>query len=225
MHLPRMECPMTRVEERERIPRVRRREAKTAAILDAASELFARDGYENTSLADVARTVDLTPKALYYYYDSKRDLLNQVIDRGFRYFDANALAATRKKWIGLQLEDAVLECALEAAEHLAGRADLLRVSFSESFRGNPETGATHNRYMINWVNHVESVISNTKNPKAIKAARVRASATALVDVIFGLCVDGVLRRRRELVSASGEVALDRKFFRKLTGALLKIDAS
>ena len=156
--------------EREVRPSERRRKAKLDAIVDAASVLFARDGYEETSLADVARAVDLTPKALYYYYDSKHDLLDHVIGRGFQYFDAGALAATRVKWVGLALEDALLESSLEAVAELAGHGDLLRVSFSESFRGNSGTSARHNRYMLDWVDHVECVIKDAKAAKKISVS-------------------------------------------------------
>jgi hypothetical protein len=43
----------------------------------------------------------------------------------------------------------------------------------------------------------------------------------VVDALFGVCVDGVLRRRPELVNAAGAVAPDRKFFQKLAGTLLR----
>jgi len=207
--------------EREVRPSERRRKAKLDAIVDAASELFAREGYENTSMADVASAVDLTPKALYYYYGSKHDLLDHVIGRGFQYFDAGALAATRVKWVGVALDDALLESSLEAVAELAGHGDLLRVSFSESFRGNSGTSARHNRYMLDWVDHVECIIKDAKTRKKLERASARALAVTVVDALFGICVDGVLRRRPELANAAGAVAPDRKFFQKLASTLLR----
>jgi AcrR family transcriptional regulator len=216
-----MSVPVVEAPDRKSRPSERRRKAKLEAIVDAASELFARVGYEDTSLADVARAVDLTPKALYYYYDSKRDLLDHVIGRGFQYFDAIALAATRVKWVGLPLEDALLESSLESVAELAGHGDLLRVSFSESFRGNSGTSARHNRYMLDWVDHVECVINDAKTERKLKKASARALAVMVVDALFGICVDGVLRRRLELVNPAGAVAPDRKFFQKLASTLLR----
>jgi AcrR family transcriptional regulator len=202
-------------------PSERRRLAKQEAIVDAASKLFASEGYEETSLADVARAIDLTPKALYYYYESKRDLLDHVIARGFRYFDASALATTRAKWVGLPLEEALLESSLEAVADLVGHGDLLRVSFSESFRGNSGTSARHNRYMVDWVDHVERVINEAKTTRKLKAGSARSLAVMVVDALFGVCVDGVLRPRQELVDPTGAIAPDRKFFQKLTSTLLR----
>ena len=44
-------------------------------ILEAAEVQFRTRGYAGTSLADIAAAVDLTGPALYYYFDSKADLL------------------------------------------------------------------------------------------------------------------------------------------------------
>lgn len=213
---------MTVVQEaqRENRPSERRRKAKQEAILEAASVLFAREGYEETSLADVARAVDLTPKALYYYYDSKHDLLDHVIERGFQYFDAVALAATRVKWVDMPIEEALLESSVESVAYLVGHGDLLRVSFSESFRGNTGTSARHTRYMVDWVDHVECIIHDARTTKKLKKASARALAVLVVDALFGICVDGVLRPRRELVNAAGAIVPDRKFFQNLTRTLL-----
>jgi AcrR family transcriptional regulator len=46
-----------------------------ALILEAAEMQFRTRGYADTSLADIAATVDLTGPALYYYFASKSDLL------------------------------------------------------------------------------------------------------------------------------------------------------
>ncbi len=202
-------------------PSDRRRRAKLKSIVDAASLLFARDGYEETSLADVATAVDLTPKAIYYYFDSKRALLDSVIGQGFHYFDPDALAATRPKWVGLPLEQALLESSIEAAADLAGHGDLLRVSFSESFRGNEDTSARHEAYMTDWVDHVVLVIRDAKWPTKLTDKRARPLAVQTVDALFGVCVDGVLRRRPELVNDEGVVDPDRSFFEALTRSLVR----
>jgi AcrR family transcriptional regulator len=46
----------------------------------AASELFAENGYRDTSIAQVAERVGVTPQALLYYFGSKAGLLDAVID-------------------------------------------------------------------------------------------------------------------------------------------------
>ncbi|GHD30246.1 TetR/AcrR family transcriptional regulator [Nocardiopsis kunsanensis] len=51
-----------------------------AEIRDVAMELFGRQGYERTSLREIAERLGLTKAALYYHYPSKRDLLAALVN-------------------------------------------------------------------------------------------------------------------------------------------------
>jgi AcrR family transcriptional regulator len=55
-----------------------RTEATTAALVDAARELFARDGYDATSLDAVAARASVTKGAVYHHFDGKRQLFEAV---------------------------------------------------------------------------------------------------------------------------------------------------
>ena len=48
-------------------------------ILDVARERFGEDGYDATSVAEIARRVGVVEGAIYRHFSSKRDLLHQVI--------------------------------------------------------------------------------------------------------------------------------------------------
>jgi AcrR family transcriptional regulator len=50
-------------------------------ILDVAEELFANNGYNGTSLRDVARSAELQTAAIGYHYPTKEDLFDTVIRR------------------------------------------------------------------------------------------------------------------------------------------------
>jgi TetR/AcrR family transcriptional regulator, cholesterol catabolism regulator len=53
-------------------------------ILDAAAQIFHEKGYEATSIQDVADAVGILKGSLYYYIDSKEDLLFGIIDEVHR---------------------------------------------------------------------------------------------------------------------------------------------
>jgi AcrR family transcriptional regulator len=44
-------------------------------ILDVAQELFTRQGYDKTSLRDIAERLQITKAALYYYFQRKEEIL------------------------------------------------------------------------------------------------------------------------------------------------------
>jgi AcrR family transcriptional regulator len=56
---------------------IRRREQ----IVASASDVFARHGYANASLREIARRVGVTPAALLRHFDSKEELLLAVLDK------------------------------------------------------------------------------------------------------------------------------------------------
>ena len=58
-----------------------RREATTSALLAAAREAFARDGYGATSLDGVVATAGVSKGALYHHYAGKRELFQAVYER------------------------------------------------------------------------------------------------------------------------------------------------
>jgi AcrR family transcriptional regulator len=68
----------TRVARRTQAERT---EATTAALVDAARELFARDGYDATSLDAVAARANVTKGAVYHHFDGKRQLFEAVFTR------------------------------------------------------------------------------------------------------------------------------------------------
>lgn len=55
-------------------------EEKWRQILEAAAETFAAKGYEATTIRDIARAVGMLGGSLYYYIDTKEDLLYALID-------------------------------------------------------------------------------------------------------------------------------------------------
>jgi AcrR family transcriptional regulator len=56
-------------------------EATKNALLDAAQELFVRDGYTATSLDDVVRLARVTKGALYHHFANKLALFEAVFER------------------------------------------------------------------------------------------------------------------------------------------------
>src|SRR3954454_15023913 len=52
---------------------------KRAAILDTATELFGREGYEHSKWADVAKSVGIGSTALYHYFESKLHCLYEIM--------------------------------------------------------------------------------------------------------------------------------------------------
>lgn len=86
--LPRFVAPPQSPETGYRSGRERRQR-----ILDGAMALFAREGYIDTSLRDIAARVGVTKSALYHHFPSKDALLLAVLEERDRRIDAVVAAA------------------------------------------------------------------------------------------------------------------------------------
>ena len=52
---------------------------KKDLILESAVSIFSQYGYNNTKLEQITKSLDLTDKSIYYYFNSKADLFLEVI--------------------------------------------------------------------------------------------------------------------------------------------------
>jgi len=64
------------------------RRASIQKIKDAAFLLMAKNGYESTSIAQIANEAGVSKGLLYNYFDSKRALLQSLIEQAFETGDA-----------------------------------------------------------------------------------------------------------------------------------------
>jgi AcrR family transcriptional regulator len=59
-----------------------------ARVQQVALELFAEQGYEKTSLREIAERLGVTKAALYYHFKSKEDIVHSFTDDYFAHIDA-----------------------------------------------------------------------------------------------------------------------------------------
>jgi TetR/AcrR family fatty acid metabolism transcriptional regulator len=64
---------------------------KRESILRAATRVFARNGYFNSKVADIARAADVADGTVYLYFKSKEEILHSIFDQNM----AEAISAGR----------------------------------------------------------------------------------------------------------------------------------
>src|SRR5262252_1377379 len=65
---------------------------KRELILRAATRVFARNGYFNSKVADIARAADVADGTVYLYFKSKEEILHSIFDQNM----TDAIAAGRE---------------------------------------------------------------------------------------------------------------------------------
>lgn len=87
---------------------------RRAQILDAARAVLGRQGYAATSTKDIAREAGVAPGLLHYYFDSKEEILIEVVEGLVR-----EIAASHRE--AVQSVDDPLEAVANAMDFAAAR--------------------------------------------------------------------------------------------------------
>jgi len=105
---------------------------KREAILRAATRVFARNGYFNSKVADIAGAAGVADGTVYLYFKSKEEILHSIFDQNM----AEAIASARK--LTEKLNDPRQKLRRIAALHLErlGADRDLAVVFQVELRGS-----------------------------------------------------------------------------------------
>jgi AcrR family transcriptional regulator len=128
--------------------------SRRQALFDTAVELIRRQGYRGTTLRDIAKEFGVTEPAVYYYFDSKEQLLFTIYEETLEV----ALASVR----AIASSDATPEEKLRAMiadfAHLVVENKMFAIFFREKDELSPENWKKITKGERDFVGTVASVI-------------------------------------------------------------------
>jgi AcrR family transcriptional regulator len=157
----------------------RRRGGETRArIQQVALELFAEQGYEATSLREIAERLGVTKAALYYHFKSKEDIVASITEDYFAEFDA-LIDWTRSQPHDAVTKRAVVERYLDIVE---GGSEVFRFMERNQAAMRGAEGGKHR--FEQFRPRLEALVNLLTGPDASLRTTVRVSM-ALLSVNFG----------------------------------------
>jgi TetR/AcrR family transcriptional regulator len=120
-----------------RAERIRNPERSRAAILDAAERLFAEQGYDATSLTQVGAAAGVSRGTPGYFFRSKAELYQAVLDRSFAEV-RDAVRAGRERALasGESPETILAGAVSDYFDFLAARPNFVRLIEREALNGS-----------------------------------------------------------------------------------------
>lgn len=188
-------------------PAPRRRVNRREQILRTAADAFAARGFNNTSLADIAAMLDITPAGVLHHFGSKTDLLTAVLE-------------LRDDVDPAPKGDRMLDHLVSTAERNAARpgtTQLYTVLSAESATaGHPAQGWFRDRYAV-LRQEIGDAVLDRLEPEYRKAASTpnpdghtpaEAAAAAIIAAMDGLQVQWLLDPDSVDMSAVTELVID-----------------
>jgi TetR/AcrR family transcriptional regulator, cholesterol catabolism regulator len=158
----------------------RRRDAE---VIEAATQLFYERGYTETSVQDVAEALGMLKGSLYYYIDTKEDLLFRVFEEVHEGYDAHLV-----EWSGRtdlppleRLSGYLSRVIMDLMSNLAK----MSVYYHDMDRLSPERHAT---ILRGRRVHMKFVVGLIEDAQAAGDADPKADARLLANFAFGAVI-------------------------------------
>src|SRR5438874_2054417 len=179
---------------------------KRAAILRAATRVFARNGYFNSKVADIGRAADVADGTVYLYFKSKDEILHSIFDQNM----AEAIAAGRQ--LILDLKDPREKLRRIAKLHLErlGSDRDLAVVFQVELRGS--TKFMEEFSAAGFAEYLSVIRSTIEEGQQAGVFRRELNAKVAAKVLFGaldeMATNWILSKRRYKLPPMVDTVLD-----------------
>jgi TetR/AcrR family transcriptional regulator, cholesterol catabolism regulator len=151
-------------------------------ILRTAARLFQQRGYDATSMNDVAAALKLSKGGLYHHFQSKDEILFEIMNHAMEMTQERVIAPVRSITDPLERLRALIRLHIEVV--LSPRDREITVMLHENHPLPPALRKRINHRKKEYVHFVESLIADVQRSRAAKTAvSPRAAAFALLGMI------------------------------------------
>jgi AcrR family transcriptional regulator len=179
--------------------------SKRDAVLEAATRLFALQGYENTEVDAIAAAAGVAKGTIYFHFQTKEKLFLAVADYGMRRLSEHVLRSME----GLADVVKILRTAgIEAAAFFQTHPELVEILLQEraQFRGSiPDTHLLYrekNRHIF------EPLVRRGIEEGIFRDIDVSEALTMGANMLFGLVVTSCVEGRSKDIKRRARFAVD-----------------
>lgn len=133
----------------------REKEQKRKTIVDAAEKLFFSRGFDNVSMEDIAKEVELGKGTLYLYFKSKDSLFFAIVFRRWADLGESMTEKVSHGKTGLEKIHIVIQCLIEYARENPDYSDMFTTFWPQLFlRMGEEDAKTMRENAMNYMPRV-----------------------------------------------------------------------
>ena len=167
-------------------------EFRTAGILEAARKVFAKKGFHDATVDDVANAAGLAKGTVYLYYRSKQDVYLAALKFGIGQMYSALVEEVNK----VATTEAKLKALIAAKlAYFDENRDFFKIYYSELGRIPTHPAGIDSEFKALYLEQarlVESILKEGIRKKAIRSLRTEQTAFAISDIIRGVVTQRIL---------------------------------
>lgn len=159
--------------------------ATKAKILEISITLFAKNGFAETSIRDIAKEANIKSSSIYYHFASKDEILYEILNMGRHLFMSlknwdtfKSNLAERQEPITSREIINLLFYTFEESEAEIG-LNMLKIIFMEASRDETVKEFFTNQYLVYAYKNVLDVLEYLNNTKHIHLSNVHVTSSTL----------------------------------------------
>ncbi|HYT50554.1 MAG TPA: TetR/AcrR family transcriptional regulator [Pyrinomonadaceae bacterium] len=179
---------------------------KRELILRAATRVFARNGYFNSKVADIARAADVADGTVYLYFKSKEEILHSIFDQNM----AEAIASGRRLIANVKdPREKLRRIAKLHLERLGADRDLA-VVFQVELRGS--TKFMQEFSAAGFAEYLDLLRNTFEEGQRSGAFRKNLNAKLMSKILFGaldeMATNWIISKRNYKLEPMADVVMD-----------------
>ena len=153
-------------------------------IFETSMELFAKKGYDATSVEEITATVGVAKGTLYYHFSSKEEIFNFLIEEGMKLLKNSIDIKTAKL---TKASDKIKAIILIQIKVIVKYENLITIVLNQIW-GNEQRNKFCQQYIFEYVETIRKIIEEgMKNGEIVKG-----DSEAIAIEIFGLTCSSLL---------------------------------
>jgi AcrR family transcriptional regulator len=161
-------------------------------ILDLSLRLFSQRGFASTTVRDIARNAGITDAAIYYHFNSKRELMEALVEeRGF----ISSIQQLESVSADYPLRQTLIIMARIAINLMVENDGFLRLILLESLVGDEVASQQYRRLVDLWQQSLASALRRYVEKGQLKGDSPEAVARHIISLILAAFVEEALLGR------------------------------
>ena len=149
-------------------------------IFEASMKLFAKKGYEATSIEEITATVGVAKGTLYYHFSSKEEIFDFLIAEGIKLLQNSIDIKTSKYENYIDKLKAIILIQIKIVNKYD---EIITILLNQSL-GNEKRNEKCKEYIFEYINRIEEIVKEGIKLNQIKEIETRVIASEIYGLIY-----------------------------------------